>query len=181
MRCVIALIRDARGMGSAASVLRITGIMVSCRPAILIKIPRRLTTDPLKTTFRMGKKIIIVLLSCFIVLGVSGCATIINGTSQKIQATSNPPGATVKVDGADSYVTPVKLRLERRRDHVLTFTKDGYENQTVRMMHVISEAVVGNTLLGGPLGWVFDIFAGTQYKLVPNPVHVELRKGGTNG
>jgi uncharacterized protein YceK len=122
------------------------------------------------------KNIAIILLSCAIVLDISGCATIINGTSQKIQATSNPPGATVKVDDANSYVTPVKLRLERRRDHVLTFTKDGYESQTVRMMHVISEVVVGNTLLGGPLGWVFDIFAGTQYKLMPNPVHVELNK-----
>ena len=122
------------------------------------------------------KNIAVILLSCTIILDISGCATIINGTSQKIQATSNPPGATVNVDDADSYATPVKLRLERRRDHVLVFTKDGYESQTVRMIHVISEAVVGNTLLGGPLGWVFDIFAGTQYKLVPNPVHVELKK-----
>lgn len=123
------------------------------------------------------KNITIILLSCIIALNFSGCATIINGTSQKIQATSNPPGATVKVDDENSYVTPVKLRLERRRDHVLIFTKDGYESQTVRMIHVISEAVIGNTLLGGPLGWVFDIFAGTQYKLMPNPVHVELKKG----
>ncbi len=122
------------------------------------------------------KNIAVILLSCAIILDISGCATIINGTSQKIQATSNPPGATVKVDDADSYATPVKLRLERRRDHVLLFTKEGYESQSVRMMHVISEVVVGNTLLGGPLGWVFDIFAGTQYKLVPNPVHVELKK-----
>lgn len=122
------------------------------------------------------KNITIALLSCILVLNISGCATIINGTSQKIQATSNPPGAMVMVDDANSYLTPVKLRLERRRDHVLTFTKDGYESQTVRMMHVISEAVVGNTLLGGPLGWVFDIFAGTQYKLMPNPIHVELKK-----
>ena len=124
------------------------------------------------------KNITALLLSCIVVMNVSGCATIINGTSQKIQATSNPPGATVKVDDANSYITPVKLRLERRRDHVLTFTKDGYKSQTVPMIHVISEAVIGNTLLGGPLGWVFDIFAGTQYKLMPNPVHVELKKEG---
>lgn len=124
------------------------------------------------------KNIAVILLSCFIIADISGCATIINGTSQKIQATSNPPGAMVKVDDTNSYVTPARLRLERRRDHVLTFTKEGYESQTVKMAHVISEVVVGNTLLGGPLGWVFDIFAGTQYKLIPNPVHVDLKKTG---
>jgi len=41
---------------------------------------------------------------------------------------------------------------------------------------VLSESVCCNTLLFGPLGWVFDIFAGTQYKLMPNPIHVELKK-----
>ena len=105
-----------------------------------------------------------------------GCATIINGTSQKIQVTSEPAGAVIQVDSADTYTTPIKLRLERKRDHLLVFTKDGYETQTVKLMHVISEAVIGNTLLGGPIGWVFDIFAGTQYKLAPCPVHVELKK-----
>jgi len=107
---------------------------------------------------------------------MSGCATIINGTSQKIQVTSDPTGAVVQVDEKSSYATPVRLRLERRRDHALVFSKEGYESQTVKLMHVISEAVAGNTLLGGPLGWVFDIFAGTQYKLMPNPVHAELKK-----
>jgi len=123
-------------------------------------------------------KISVVLLIGFLIFTTSGCATIINGTSQKIQVASKPSEATVLVDGKDSYVTPVKLRLERRCDHVLVFSKEGYEGQTVKLMHVISEAVVGNTLLGGPLGWVFDIFAGTQYKLVPNPVHVELKTKG---
>jgi hypothetical protein len=112
----------------------------------------------------------------FLSIANSGCATIINGTSQKIQVTSNPAGAAVAVDNKNTYTTPVRLRLERRRDHEFIFTKEGYENQTVKLMHVISEVVVGNTLLGGPLGWIFDIFAGTQYKLVPNPVYVELKK-----
>ena len=76
----------------------------------------------------------------------------------------------------DAYTTPVKLRLERRRDHLLVFSKDGYESQTIKLMHVISEAVAGNTLCWGPLGWVFDICAGTQYKLQPSPIHVVLKQ-----
>lgn len=117
-----------------------------------------------------------MLLIALLVTASCGCATIINGTSQKVQVTSLPNGATVTVDGMITYTTPTTIRLERRRDHELEFMKIGYEKQTIKMMHVISEVVVGNTLLGGPLGWVFDIFAGTQYKLVPNPVHVELKE-----
>lgn len=104
-----------------------------------------------------------------------GCATILNGTSQKIPVSSEPAGATVTVDSKNVYTTPVKLRLERRRDHALVFTKDGFDTRTVNVMHVLSEAVCGNTLLFGPLGWVFDIFAGTQYKLVPDKINVELK------
>jgi len=105
---------------------------------------------------------------------LSGCATIINGTSQKIMVTSEPAGATVQADGGRDYTTPVKLRLERRRDHELVFRKEGYKTAKVALTHVLSESVCGNLFLGGPLGWIFDIFAGTQYKLIPNPAHVKL-------
>jgi hypothetical protein len=80
------------------------------------------------------------------------------------------------VDGKESAVTPVKLRLERRRDHVLVFTKEGYTEETVKILHVISEAVCANTLLFGPLGWAVDALNGCQYKLVPDKVHVEMEE-----
>ena len=99
-----------------------------------------------------------------------------NGTSQKIPVSSEPAGVTVTVDSKDTYATPVKLRLERRRDHTLEFTKDGFDGRTVNVMHVLSESVCGNMLLFGVLGWIFDMCAGTQYKLVPDKIHVELKK-----
>jgi len=123
----------------------------------------------------MMRKIPFLLATCLLSVYLCGCATVLNGTSQKIPVSSVPAGATVKVDSKNVYTTPVKLRLERRRDHTLVFTKDGFDTQTVNVMHVLSEAVCGNTLLFGPLGWVFDMCAGTQYKLVPDKVHVELK------
>ena len=122
------------------------------------------------------RKITVLALIISLAVSATGCATILNGTSQKIQVTSEPSGATVKVDEEKEYSTPVRLRLERRRDHALVFTKEGYRAETVKMMHVLSEVVCGNILLGGLLGWIFDIFAGTQYKLIPNPVRVQLKK-----
>jgi uncharacterized protein YceK len=130
----------------------------------------------------MNKKTILLLaLTCVASLSLCGCATILNGTSQKIPVSSEPAGATVTVDSQDTYTTPVKLRLERRRDHALVFTKDGFSPQTVNVMRVLSESVCGNTLLFGPLGWIFDMCAGTQYKLVPDKVNVELKSAAGGG
>ncbi len=119
-------------------------------------------------------RLTVISLMFLLAISASGCATAINGTSQKIKVSSEPQGALVTVDGNKSYTTPVKLRLERRRDHELVFAKEGYENQKVAVVHVLSEAVCGNLFLGGPVGWFFDIFAGTQYKLIPNPIYVKL-------
>ncbi|MDP3791937.1 MAG: PEGA domain-containing protein [Candidatus Omnitrophota bacterium] len=130
----------------------------------------------MKVVLSQVYRIYVLMIIGLLVASISGCATIVNGTSQKIQVTSDPSGATVLVDEKESHTAPVKLRLERRRDHTLVFSKDGYESQTVKLTHVISEAVAGNTLCWGPLGWVFDICAGTQYKLQPNPVHIALKQ-----
>ena len=127
------------------------------------------------------RKILIISVICLSSAYLCGCATILNGTSQKIPVSSEPAGTTVTVDSKNVYTTPVKLRLERRRDHTLVFTKDGFGTQTVNVMHVLSEVVCGNTLLFGPLGWVFDMCAGTQYKLVPDKINVELKSAAGGG
>lgn len=122
------------------------------------------------------RKITLFLLIVVFTISAAGCATIINGTSQKIPVSSEPDKATVQVDGKAVYTTPVKLRLERRRDHELIFTKEGYQQQKVTVLHVLSEAVCGNILLGGVIGWGIDALNGCQYKLKPDRIHVKLEK-----
>ena len=56
------------------------------------------------------------------------------------------------------------------------FSREGYQQQTVTLLHVISGAVCGNILLGGLIGWGVDACTGAQYKLVPENVHLELQK-----
>lgn len=112
----------------------------------------------------------------------SGCASIINGTTQEVSVSSNPSGAKVKADGSDSGETPTKLKLKRKTDHVLVFTKDGYEEEQRTLTHVISGAVCGNIIAGGLIGWGVDAATGAQYKLIPGTVHVDLKpaeKGST--
>lgn len=110
-----------------------------------------------------------------IVLVGGGCATIVHGASQQISVSSNPSEATVDVDGSGSYKTPTTVKLSRKRDHVLVFRKDGYSQQDVVVMHVVSGAVAGNIIAGGLIGWGVDALSGAQYRLVPETVHVELK------
>jgi len=124
----------------------------------------------------MMRKIVALLVIVSFCASLSGCATVMCGTSQNIPVSSNPTGAVLQVDGSGSFTTPTTLRLERKRDHVLVFTKEGYDQQNVTILHVISGAVCGNILLGGLIGWGVDAMTGAQFKLVPENVNVELKK-----
>ncbi len=107
---------------------------------------------------------------------ITGCATIMTGTTQKIPVSSNPSGANLQVDGQSTYTTPVTVVLERKRDHILVFTKEGYNQATITILHVLSGAVCGNILLGGLIGFGVDACTGAMNKLVPENVQVELQK-----
>lgn len=119
----------------------------------------------------------VVLFVLFVFCG-GGCATIINGTTQEVAVSSDPPGAAVDIDGQQQLTTPFSAELERKRDHVLTFTMPGYETQQVVLNHTVSGAVAGNILAGGLIGWGVDAASGAQYKLVPDTVAVSLRPEG---
>jgi hypothetical protein len=101
---------------------------------------------------------------------------LITGTSQKVPVSSDPPGVTVEVDGKRTFITPCRLKLERKKDHTLIFTKEGYHQKTVTLFHVICGTVCGNMFLGGPAGWAVDAITGAQYRLAPADVHVEMEK-----
>ncbi len=81
-------------------------------------------------------------------LTVSACASIINGKTQEVGITSNPPGATVSIvsrldryrqrvelsDGI-SVTAPALLRLARLDSYRLLVQKEGYLPQHVRVEH----------------------------------------------
>lgn len=116
---------------------------------------------------------LIVLVTAFVLL--QGCATVLHGPSQHVSVSSNPSGAIVEANGAGSWKTPTRIKLARKRDHILIIRKEGYEDEQVVIMHVISGAVAGNILAGGLIGWGIDAMTGAQYRLVPETVHVELK------
>ena len=61
------------------------------------------------------------------VLATANCATLyVNGTTQRIEVTSTPPGAEVFLDGEPVGTTPAEVVVSRRnRDRVIHIEKEG--------------------------------------------------------
>ncbi len=84
-------------------------------------------------------------------------------------------GASIYVDGVPAGSTPTTLEVKRKRAHLLTLTKAGYEDETVRLEPVLSGAVAGNIIAGGFIGWGIDACNGSQYRLIPEAIQVRMR------
>jgi len=110
-----------------------------------------------------------------ICLIASGCATVINGTTQDVPVSSNPEGATAKTHSGLSCTTPCSFTLKRNTDHIITIQKEGFEPASVTCEHVMSPAVAGNALIGGLIGVGIDAASGALFKLSPHTIHVELK------
>ena len=126
----------------------------------------------------------IAAISVLLLVG-SGCATIIQGTTQKVPVSSVPSGARVTLNESTAYTTPTALELSRKEHHTLQFSLEGYQPEVIKLESVTSGVVMGNILLGGLIGWGVDAASGGQYRLVPETVHITLRPisapGGSPG
>lgn len=78
------------------------------------------------------------------------CATASNGRYEKIRVTSDPPGASVRVDcgKADRRApapTPTVIAIPRNADRCsVLLVKDGYERQSVKLDRVVSDKAIRN-------------------------------------
>lgn len=116
-------------------------------------------------------RVVLVGLAVASLLGsVSGCATVIRGTEQALQITSDPPGARASLGTGQSCTTPCSVNVSRSTSTVVTFEKEGCERQMASVFPTIAAA-------GVVLGGVIDYGTGAVYNLQPNPVVVQLRCG----
>ena len=88
------------------------------------------------------------------VLAVAGCATLENGTTQRIPVTSDPPGAGVLLDGRPAGVTPTSITVSRRnREPEIEVVMDGFTPARQRLerredwMTIFWSAFLGSGLI----------------------------------
>jgi hypothetical protein len=104
----------------------------------------------------------------------SGCASIMDGTTQTVSFHSNPEGATVRVDGTTLGVTPLAFQLKKSTYHQVNFSKDGFKPLTLPLDSRLDGFFWGNIVLGGAIGSTTDLANGAANEYSPNQFVVSL-------
>ena len=103
-------------------------------------------------------------------LALSGCATVVGGTTQEVFVQSEPAGAYCKVDRLGVTVgvissTPGKVALSRSKESVVvSCTLKDYEQSNEVLLASFTGATVGNIIAGGVVGIIVDAASGANNK-----------------
>jgi len=108
------------------------------------------------------------------IAALTGCATIMHGTSQDIGLQSSPTNAKVLVDGLPMGNTPVVAKLSRKDNHIVKMNLDGYQPFEATLTRGTSGWVWGNVVFGGLIGLAVDAMSGGLYNLSPNQISGQL-------
>lgn len=100
-------------------------------------------------------------------VGLSGCASIIKGTTQSIAITTTPvSGANCMLSSKEGnwpVVTPGVVRVDKTKEDILVrCTKAGYQDGVATIPSNFQGWTLGNLLLGGVIGLGVDAATGAM-------------------
>ncbi len=124
-------------------------------------------------------------------MALPSCCSIIHGTEQNVDFTSQPSGASITIDGTDYGVTPKTITLRRKGrlkteakpkiEYAVKIQMDGYYPYDIKLKREMDGWFLGNILLGGVIGIIIDASNGSMYKLTPNQVIAQMAKNTSTG
>lgn len=131
------------------------------------------------------RRVICTICLMAILLIASGCATVMNGSTQEITVTSNPSGAIVTTTTFEWVKTPGTFKLPRANSTMLTARLYGYEDAKQEIKSELSPWIFGNGIGSFYGGTIFnfiptivltivDFSTGSIGVLSPTTVHFEL-------
>jgi len=111
---------------------------------------------------------------------LSGCATIMDGSKQKVSFSSNPSSATVTIDGKSVGFTPLTEDLSTKDIHTVKMVLDGYHTYEMTLTKNVNSWVWGNIIFGGFIGLGVDAISGGLYRLTPEQVNADMKVKGVS-
>ena len=99
---------------------------------------------------------------------LSGCATIVDGTTQSMSVSTTPvQGAACTLTNSEGtwYVTtPGSVQVHKtKNDLTVTCTKDGFQPGSQTAVSKFGGATFGNLVAGGGVGAIVDAASGANY------------------
>lgn len=122
----------------------------------------------------LARKITSIIVVIVFMVVFSGCATIMQGTTQSIGIGSVPTNANVTINNIDKGKTPLVVELKRKEHHIVKIELPGYLPYETAFTRSTSGWVWGNLVLGGLIGLAIDAMAGGLYKLTPTEINAVL-------
>lgn len=121
------------------------------------------------------KKIPLLLLAGACACFFSGCATVLKDDTQPVAFTSDPPGATVTINGVVVGETPTTVMLKHSvKRQMVQVEKAGFNPEVFRLEKKVDALTFGNVIVGGVIGFGVDIATGNATNYAES-VHVRLR------
>lgn len=127
-------------------------------------------------------KIIVTVLALVSLSTLTGCATILSGSSQTITLQTNPDGARCELQREGRIIgavesTPGAVTIKKTKHDIdVICVKPGFSQSKEFAKSGVEGAVFGNILLGGFIGWAVDSAAGTDNKY-PDVITINLASG----
>lgn len=112
-------------------------------------------------------------LNIIVVLSLTACGTLFNGSSQDIHFDSNVKGVQIVIDGLKICKTPCTYTLERRSSPLtIQAKKQGYEEQVTVLKSELSKKSILNTIMWP--SWLTDLASGGMWQYNRNGVYIEM-------
>ena len=111
-----------------------------------------------------------------LVMVSSGCATILDGSSQPVAFDSSPNGARIFVNGVEVGTTPLSMLMRRSKTTMILAKKDGYEDQQLALQTTTNGNFWRNIMTGGPIGSTVDYFSDAMIEYSPNRYYIQLNR-----
>ena len=117
-----------------------------------------------------------IVFSTIIVISMSSCALVFQGSRKSIPINSMTSGSQIYVNGELKGTDAINIKLRRDSDHTIMIKKEGYKTQTVQIQkHTQAGWVVFDALFNWG-GFLTDPTTGAWNSLEPDHVTVELEK-----
>ena len=95
--------------------------------------------------------------------GISSCALLTQGTTEEINVSSEPPGATVTLNSGETKVTPFSIVVPREQDLQFHFSKPGYQSADVSDNSKVEAGYMAADIIPLMLPWAIDASNGAGF------------------